>query len=133
MIQRAGRGTEDTINARQMLEDALLVQLPAFSVEQVASALASLQHFTPSDAARAALLTAVAEHSSSQVQCDSLPVSDDALCRVPCSSTRQTLHLIQLVGFRAAGVALDNNRAHGVAVFSIHAAGGPRRQRVSSS
>jgi hypothetical protein len=51
-----------------MLEDALLVQLPAFSVEQVASALASLQHFTPSDTARAALLTAVAEHSSSQVR-----------------------------------------------------------------
>jgi hypothetical protein len=66
LIERSG-GNDDSRNARQMLEDAMLAQLPAFSVEQAASALASLLRFMPSDTARAALLTGVAQHSSGQV------------------------------------------------------------------
>lgn len=45
----------------------MLVQLPQFSVEQAASALASLRHFAPSDATRASLLSSVAQQSTSQV------------------------------------------------------------------
>jgi hypothetical protein len=67
LIERSGSGTDDSRAARQLLEDALLVQLPAFSVEQAASALASVRHVVPSDTARTALLTGIAQHSSGEV------------------------------------------------------------------
>ena len=67
LIERSGSGTEDSRTARQLLEDALLVQLPAFSVEQAASALASVRNVLPSEAARTALLNGIAQHSSGEV------------------------------------------------------------------
>ena len=83
LMERSGHGDDNSRDARQMLEDAMLLQLPAFSVEQAASALASMRQFTPSESARAALLTAVAQHSSGEVQLHQLAAISMAILFVP--------------------------------------------------
>lgn len=58
----------------------MLAQLPHFSVEQAASALASMRTLAPTAAVRSGLLTAVAQHSSGEVRLQSA----DVRCR--CAS-----------------------------------------------